>query len=140
MRKNLSGSVTVEGALVVPVILFVFGILLNMLFYYHDKNIVLAVAYDTASYGSYLEEPKQADLERYLKEQLRGKLLFFSSIQSDIQIRAHQVLVCCTAEKKGMAFKETCSVNRTDPQEYIRQLRKIQKIGEEVKQSNANLY
>lgn len=132
MRKNLSGSVTVEGALVIPVILFVFGILLNMLFYYHDKNVVGAVAYDTASYGSYQEEPKEAELEQYLKEQLRGKLLFFQSIQWDIQIHSQQIWVCCIAEKKGMMIRETSFVSRTEPQDYIRQLRKIEKIGEEV--------
>lgn len=134
MRKELPASITVEAALIVPVILFVFGVLLNLLFYYHDKNVVTAVSHDTASYGSYLEEPNEANLKQYLATQLQGKLLLFQTVQSDIQVKENQIIVCCKTQKNGMLIEAECSVNRTEPQAYIRKLRKIQKIGEEIKQ------
>ena len=132
MRKELTGGITVEAALLIPVILFVFGVLLHALFYYHDKNVVKAVTCDTTSYGSYLKEPEQAALKQYFDEQLSGKLLLFQEVFPDIQISEREIKVSCKSREKGMLIQTECAVTRTEPFYYIRQLRKIKKLSEEV--------
>ena len=134
MRKTLSGNITVQAAVVIPVVLLVFGLLMNMLFYYHDKNVICAVAHETAFYGSYLERPEQKVLEEYLETQLTGKLLLFSSVRSEIQIEEAEIYVCCTAQVNNMCLKEERSVPKTEPVSYIRNFRKAEKIGKEVRE------
>ena len=51
-RRKLSGSMTVEMSFLMPMILFLIMGCILAVFYYHDKNILGAAAYETAVVGS----------------------------------------------------------------------------------------
>ena len=50
--REFSGMITVEMAYIVPVILFVFFLSVMGIFYYHDKQVIAACAYEAAVTGS----------------------------------------------------------------------------------------
>lgn len=130
MKQKLRGGLTIELAYLFPMILLVLGVLLHVMFYYHDKNILLGTAHETAAYGAGLDEVQEGELENYFTVRLRGKLLLFMNIEKEIQMNEKKVVVACHAKKRTMSLRIECSVNRTDPEAYIRSVRKIIKIGE----------
>ena len=129
MKLKLRGSLTIELAYVFPLILLVFGVLLHVLFYYHDKNILLGAAHETAAYGASLEEIQEAELEDYFTARLRERLLLFEQLEKKVELHAKKVTVTCCAKKNMMSLGIECSVNRTEPEDYIRSVRKLIKIG-----------
>lgn len=130
MRTKIKGSITIEAALVVPLILFIFGILLYMLFYYHDKNILLAGAHETAVFGAGREDFKEVDLEEHFKARVGGRLLLFQRLSPNIEMNDKQITVSCVATKSPMSLQVNCTMKRTDPEGYIRTIRKMKKLGE----------
>ena len=129
MKLKLRGSLTIELAYVFPLILLVFGVLLHVLFYYHDKNILLGAAHETAAYGAGLEEIQEGELEDYFTARLRERLLLFEQLEKKVELHAKKVTVTCYAKKNMMSLGIECSVNRTEPEDYIRSVRKLIKIG-----------
>lgn len=130
MKHKMKGSFTIEATVIIPLALFVITVLLYILFYYHDKNVLASVAHETASYGSYMEQPEEGVLEAYLEERIKGRMLLFSNINSEIKIKENQVDVTSTASKGKMSLKVYSAISRTNPEKYIRSIRKIKKIGE----------
>lgn len=130
MKMKLRGSLTIELAYLFPLILLVFGVLLHVLFYYHDKNILLGAAHETAAYGAGLEEVQEEALEEYFNTRLRGRLLLFEQLEKKVGLQEKKVTVTCNAKKGAMSLEVKCSVNRTEPEDYIRSVRKLIKIGE----------
>ena len=83
---KLRGSLTIELAYVFPLILLVFGVLLHVLFYYHDKNILLGAAHETAAYGAGLEEVQEEDelvLPRLFEDHRREIAEEFRLVEED---------------------------------------------------------
>ena len=66
MRKRVKGSLTVEAAIIIPLAIFVVGVLMYSLFYYHDKIVLNAAASETAIYGSYVKEPREEELKEHM--------------------------------------------------------------------------
>lgn len=129
MRQKLRGGFTIEVAYLFPLILLVFGVVLQVLFYYHDKNILLGTAHETVAYGASLEKTDESMLEDYFTARVKGKLLLFTNLEEVIELQEKKVTVACNARKSTMTLRIECSVNRTDPEDYIRSVRKIIKIG-----------
>lgn len=125
-----------EAAYLIPLILLILGVVLSVLFYYHDKNILLSTAHETAAYGAGLEEADEDTLESYFVSRVRGKLLLFTTLNREIKVEEDKVTVSCNARKSKMSLKVECSVNRTEPEDYIRSVRKIIKIGEGIGNQN----
>lgn len=130
MRKKVKGSVTIEATVVVPLILFVLGTLFYTLFYYHDKNVLLVGAHETAVYGVGREQQKEMDLENHFRSGVEGRLLLFQQLQPKVEVSNKQVTVFCVATKSPMVLQVECKMNRTEPETYIRTIRKIKKLGE----------
>ena len=74
MKKKLRGSFTVEATYIIPLILIVIGVAMYLLFYYHDKNVLLGTAHETAAYGAGLRKTDQDALENYFTSRIKGKL------------------------------------------------------------------
>ena len=129
MKRKLRGSLTIELAYVFPLILLVFGVLLHVLFYYHDKNILLGAAHETAAYGASLEEVQEEELENYFHTRIKERLLLFEQLEKKVGLQEETVTVTCNAKKSVMTLGISCSVNRTEPEDYIRSVRKLIKIG-----------
>lgn len=127
--KKCKGTFTIEAAIIVPLILLVFVVLINCLFYYHDKNVIGGAAYETAAIGSGRDEMSASELETYLRERIKGRILLFSQVDIEIVVTEEQVKVVCTARKDSMSIALERSMSRTEPEDYIRNIRKIGKIG-----------
>ena len=130
MKRKLRGSLTIELTYLFPLILLVFGVLLHVLFYYHDKNILLGAAHETAAYGAGLEEVQEGAIEEYLNARLKERLLLFEQLEKKVRLQEETITVTCYAKKSMMSLGIECSVNRTEPEDYIRSVRKLIKIGE----------
>lgn len=132
MTRNLRGSFTIEASLIIPLILFVFSVLLYTLFYFHDKNIVTAIAHETLAVGSGREEVDEEELERYFYQRMNDRLLLFTQVDYEVSIDEEQIQMVCEAKKSNMVLKIESVMSRTAPEDYIRSVRKLTKIGEKI--------
>lgn len=130
--KRLRGSFTIEAAVIVPVILFIFGVLLHILFYWHDKNILMSTAHETAALGSSRSEMEELELEYYFFDRMEGKLLLFDRVECVSSIEKNSVTVAWDGSKRSMVAKGEYRMSRTKPEDYIREIRKIKKLGEGI--------
>lgn len=126
------GSFTIEASFVVPVVLFVFIVLMNVLFYYHDKNILTAVAHETVCVGCGRTGQGPEELEQYFYSRVNGRLLVFTWVQGDISADETSILLQCRASGKRMTLQVDCTMDKTEPETHIRKLRKIKKMGEKI--------
>lgn len=130
--KTLRATFTIEAAVIVPVILFVFAMIITLLFYFHDKNVVAAIAHETVVMGCSKEEITDARLEQYFQKRMGRKLLLFSTADPQAEVEEDRIVLTCHARKKGMSMEIKMSMNRTEPEQYIRNLRRLKKIGEQI--------
>ncbi len=132
LKKNFKGSFTVEASFIVPIILFLIMVSIFAVFYYHDKNILLGAAYEASVVGSTMSrEMNGADAEKIeslANERIRGKCIFLNHSQVEVEISEEdiQVNVSAFARKLRMAGSEKEPI--TDPEKYIRDLRKLQNV------------
>ena len=132
MRKVVRGSFTIEAAVIVPIILLIFGILLHILFYWHDKIILISTAHETAAFGCSQTEWSELELEYYFFERMEEKLLLFDRVECTAYIEEDTVKVVYDGSKRNMVAKGECYVQKTRPEDYIRDIRKMKKIGEGI--------
>lgn len=130
MKRRYQGSMTIEASYLLPLVLLVFSVTITLLFYYHDKILLMGTAHETAAYGADTKEAEEDELRRYAKARVNGKLLLFATIEPEITIEKEQVQVVCTARKKKVSVQVKCTVSRTEPEDYIRSIRKLKKLGE----------
>jgi hypothetical protein len=128
MRKNLHGSFTLEASFIIPIILSIFIAVLYVLFYYHDKNVLLGTVHETAAYGAYMEMPDEDEVENYFISRIRGKMLLLTNVENEITDDGDEVVITCNASKSRMSLQVQCSVKRTNPEKYIRNIRKVKKL------------
>lgn len=133
MKKQIQGSVTIEAAVIVPLILLLFVIALHTLFYYHDKNILEAVAHETMALGSHEKALRDEELEEYFQSRIQGRLLLFRTIESKIENKEREVALICSGQKGQMSIRLERVMAISKPERYIRNVRKIEKIGEGVR-------
>lgn len=131
MKKFYRGSFTIEASVLVPIILMMFVGVIYILFYYHDKNIIVGAAYETAVVGSEREEKAEQELEVYFQNRIKGKLILFANVQGEVEVKKDRVVVRCKAEKRGMKVTQEVVGKRTRPEKRIRDIRKIKKMYEE---------
>lgn len=132
----MRGSFTIEATYIIPLILLVLGVMFHVLFYYHDKNILVGTVHETAAYGVGQEEIDEDTLKNYFMSRIKGKLLLFTKLENEITVEDEKVTVKCSASKSKILLTVECAVNRTDPEDYIRSVRKIIKIGEGIENQN----
>lgn len=132
VKKNQNGSFTIEASFVVPIILMVFMASVYIIFYFHDKNILSGAAYETAVVGSERKSYKKEELEAYFRRRIKGKLIVFSNVKENIEVEREKITVTCSAKKRRMKIKVSASVKQTEPETYIRNVRKIKKIEEKI--------
>ena len=119
-QRWLKGSFTVEMAFLMPMILFLIMGCIRISFYYHDKNIIAGAAYETAVTGSTKVREKdgisESELNALFKERVGRKCILFSRIR-----------VQAAARRKKMAISVESRAAVTEPEKYIRDIRRIKK-------------
>jgi len=128
-RQELKASMTVEMAVIVPIIVFVFMGFVMTLFYYHDKNIIYGTAYEVAVAGSADMRRKdpvtEEDLEIFCKERLRGKCIFMTSQNIDVTIQKEKIIVRISSARRGYRLQIEKEAPVTKPEKKIRDIRRL---------------
>lgn len=129
MGKRARGSMTVEMSFLMPMILFLIMGCILAVFYYHDKNILSGAAYETAVAGSTKAREKggvtKEELEQLLQDRVRGKCILFSRVQAAATVGKDEIEVTAAASGKGMKVSVSKRAVVTDPEKYIRNMRRL---------------
>lgn len=125
MKRKLRGSMTVEASVIVPLILGMVMCLFFILFYYHDKNVVSAVAHETVVYACKADEISIEETENYFQKRIQEKLLLFPRVHTEIAVEQDVIHLKGIARKRGMTLKVEAQMKRTEPEKYIRNIRRI---------------
>ena len=126
---GMNGIITVEMAYIVPVVLLIFFLSVMGIFYYHDKDVIAACAYEAAVVGSTKAREKNGvssdQVQAVFEERVRGKCILFEDIQGNVRVSEDKIVVTATAAKGRMrlSIMETAAV--TEPEDKIRRYRRI---------------
>lgn len=127
--KTMKASLMVETAYIMPVIFLSFMLGLYMLFYFHDKNILLGAGYETVVVGSekikWNEENVEKEMEKFFRERVRGKMIFFSMPKITVKCEKDKVSVIASVRKRKMSLQVRQEKTMRVPEKYIRKKRKI---------------
>lgn len=125
MAKNVSGVITVEMSYLMPIVLLVFVMTVHTVFYYHDKNILIGTAAETAVLGAQMErKPDETiDLNEFFSERISGKLILFSRAEVTVEISRKQVQVEARAENGKRTIHVIQRAVVVEPEKNIRRKR-----------------
>lgn len=128
-KKRLKGSMTIETAVIVSVIAFVFMGFCMTLFYYHDKNIIYGAAYETAVAGSMeirRKEPvTEEELTAFCRDRLKKKCIFMTSQEIEVVMNKEEIIVRILAAKRGYRLMSEQKAPVTNPEKKIRDVRRM---------------
>lgn len=133
MKKNVKGTFTIEASIIVPVILAMFSLVITMLFYFHDKNVMSAITHEILAMGCSRDEINEEELEKYFLSRLNGKLILFPTPMVEADVDGEQIHMKCTAKKQKMRLHVEMEMKHTDPEEHIWKLRRLEKLKEDLK-------
>lgn len=126
---DFSGIITVEMAFIIPVILFVFFLSIMGIFYYHDKDIISACAYEAAVVGSTKAREKDgvtSDLvTAVFEERVRGKCILFGSVNGSAQIDEERIVIRASAFRGKLEVSVMKTASITEPERKIRKYRRL---------------
>lgn len=144
---GLSGVITVEMSYLIPTILVLFMMIIYTTFYYHDKNILIGAASETAALGAQLERAPgndgQTDLAGFYQERIQGKLILFSGADVAVSIEKKWAEVSAYADWGNMRLHVIQRAALQEPEAVIRRkwmaekaIDKVKKKKEEVTESS----
>lgn len=129
-KKGFRGVITVEMSYLIPVVLLIFLLVIYTVFYYHDKNILIGAAGETAVAGVQMErrpdKKGQTDLVEFFQERIRGKLVFFSGIQVSVDVSKKWVEVDAYAKRGKMQAHIFQKAAVSEPEKAIRRKRVLE--------------
>ena len=106
-----------------PIVLLTWILVIFSLFHFHDKTIIAGAAYESAIVGAELwndeEENKTLKIERYFQERIRGKLLFYQTVNSEIFLEKTKVRVTAFATRNMMNINVEQQAAITVPEQEI---------------------
>ena len=128
-KKQLSGSMTIEMSVIIPVIVFILMGFITTLFYYHDKNIIYGAAYETAVVGSTNMRRKnpltEDELRAFCKERLKKKCILMASQKIEVEIQEEEIVVRISAVKGKYRLQAEQKALVTIPEKKIRDIRRL---------------
>lgn len=135
IMKQVAAVITVEMSFLFPVILGILSLLFHTIFYYHDKNILIGTAAETAVVGAQLErKPDQrgeVDLTEVYRQRIHGKLILFPEAMAVCEITNTKATVTVKAVWKNMELEVEQSAPLLHPERIIRDKKIINDITEE---------
>lgn len=134
---GLSGVITVELSYLIPMIFVIFVMVVYTTFYYHDKNILIGAASETAVVGAQMErkpgESGQIDLAGFYQEKIQGKLILFSGAEASVSTSKKWVEVTAYANRGGMQLHIVQRAALQEPEAAIRKKWMLEKALQSVK-------
>lgn len=129
----LKGSMTVEMSFLMPILLMLIMSAIFASFYFHDKNILAGAAYETAVVGSTkMREKKKitdSEMKELFRERVGKKCILFAGSSAEISIGKQDICVTASAQKGRFSVSVMKKAAVTEPEEYIRNLRRLKEIG-----------
>lgn len=122
-RKRVRGSTVVEMAYIMPMFLLLFVLVVNTVFFFHDKVILNGAACETAVLGSQrarLKEKEKIDLEGFFMERIKGKLVRMTDVSVSVSGGDKEVTVEVRAKRGGMSMSVCQKAVTARPEEMIR--------------------
>lgn len=133
--RGMSGVITIEMSFILPIVLFVFAGIMYTVFYFHDKNIMIGAAAETAVLGAQMERKPETsenpDLSDFYQQRIAGKLILFPDPVARIRVSEGRVTVSVTAEKGRMKLSVQQQAAVVNPERTIRRKRALESIGSE---------
>nr|WP_307998128.1 pilus assembly protein [uncultured Merdimonas sp.] len=127
--RSLKASFTVEMSVIVPLALFLVMAAVLVIFYYHDKNILSAAAYETAVAGSTKAREKDGadagELEALFAERIYGKCILFAGADVGVSVSDDEITVKVSASRRGMRLMVEQRAAVTEPEKEIRKWRRF---------------
>ena len=127
--KRLNAVMTIEMAIIIPLVLFMVMGLILTIFYFHDKNILNGAASETAVVGSAKlresEEFDEEEIENFCRERIQGKCIFLVSHRIDVSVSDTEVVVEVTAAKRDFSISVIKKAVVTEPERKIRNMRRL---------------
>ena len=91
---------------------------------------MIGAAYETAVVGAqkvrWDEEDAESQMKQLFKERIKGKFIFFAQASAEIEIGEKAVSVNARAAKGRMRMRTRQRATITEPEKYIRDLRRVQ--------------
>lgn len=125
MKRSVKGSYTVEAAWLIPIALGIFVLVVGSWFYYHDKTILTGVVYETIVVACGREEFDEQELENFLEESVKGKLLLFRKVTANVWMKEDQVTVQCETRNQKWHITMEQKGTRIQPEKRIRSWRML---------------
>lgn len=129
-KKALRGSITVEMSYLLPTIITLFILTIYTVFFYHDKNVLIGGAAETAVLGAQAERHRgeETDLQSFFKERIRGKLIWLNVTDVEIERDGKWVKVTAHAAKKWMGTSTEQKAAIPEPEKEIRKKRQLKSL------------
>ena len=121
--KKVRGSTVVEMAYIMPLFLLLFVLVINTVFFFHDKVILNGAACETAVVGAQrarLKEKEGTDLEGFFMERVKGKLIRMTDVSVSISEDDGEVKVEARAKRGRMSMSVCQEAVTSRPEEMIR--------------------
>lgn len=132
VSRQVKGSVTVEAACIVPLFLGIFAFVVTLLFYYHDRCVVAAIAQETVATNTQIQNYREEDVKQYFQKRIRDKLLLFSEVRAEIKMETERIQIVCEGEKGKLRLHVEMQMSQTQPEEKLRDRRRWQQISKQI--------
>ena len=116
-KRELNGSVTVEMAYIFPIVIFVIIFTIYIVFYWHDKNILLGATAETAVLAA------QSD-----RQQSGGKLIWLRLTDVEVELDKTRVRVTARAGRGRMRVQAVQITRIPGPEKKIRKKRHLESL------------
>ncbi len=134
----LIGSATVEMSYLIPFVFLVILLTVYATFYYHDKNILLGAAAETAIVMAQSERMQnangQTDMQSFFQSRVAGKLIFFDDPEVETEVSGKKTKVTVCAERGKMKIKLEQQAAITETEKLIRKKMILEKLAEDYKE------
>lgn len=123
-KRELKGSAVVEMSYIIPMILFLFVMIIHAVFYYHDKSVLNGAAGETAVLGAQTARRKgtEYDLEEFFHNRTEGKLIYMTDPDVSVEENEESVTVKASAARSFMRLSIYQRALIVKPEEKIRLL------------------
>lgn len=130
MRKTVSGVITVEMSYLMPIVLMIFAVTVHTVFYYHDKNLLVGAAAETAVVGAQLERKpdEKPDLSGFFAERISGKLILFSGAEASVSSSGKWIQVEARAANGRRSLRVVQRAVTAEPEKNIRRKRRFEDV------------
>lgn len=123
-KRELKGSAVVEMSYIIPMILYLFVMIIHAVFYYHDKAVLNGAAGETAVLGAQTARRKgtEYDLEEFFHNRTEGKLIYMTDPDVSVEEDEESVTVKASAARSFMRLSIYQRALIVKPEEKIRLL------------------